>query len=51
MSTEHLKFIWRHIYFELKTDKLNTLNTIIIIVIYLTASGLSSGGNGYYACT
>ena len=24
---------------------------IIIIVIFLTAIGLSPGGNGYYACT
>jgi hypothetical protein len=23
---------------------------IIIIIIYLTASGLSPGGSGYYAC-
>jgi hypothetical protein len=26
-------------------------NLIIIIIIYLTASGLSSGGSGYYAYT
>jgi hypothetical protein len=24
---------------------------IIIIIIYLTANGLSPGGSGYYACT
>jgi len=26
MSNEHLEFFWRHIYFDLETEKLDTLN-------------------------
>jgi hypothetical protein len=33
---------------EKACDKRN--NKIIVIIIYLTANGLSPGGSGYYAC-
>jgi len=38
-----LEWFWNH---YVNRDEL-----IIIIIIYLTANGLSPGGNGYNACT
>jgi hypothetical protein len=39
------------VIFRLVTQGLNQIIIIIIIIIYLTASGLSPGGSGYYAYT
>jgi len=37
---------------EVKTKKIfNVTIIIIIIILYLTANGLSPGGSGYNACT
>jgi phage shock protein PspC (stress-responsive transcriptional regulator) len=41
----------KKVVIRLYTNLFTFFIIIIIIIIYLTASGLSPSGNGYYACT
>ena len=36
LSNEHLEFFWRHVYFDLETEKLNTLNIGAFLKMDLT---------------
>jgi len=38
-------------YYSENIQSFTALRVIIIIIIYLTANGLSPGGSGYNACT
>ena len=44
-NTDFLAWLW------ITTVRIQTSTQNIIIIIYLTANGLSPGGSGYNACT
>jgi len=43
--------VWRAALLFILRKQSQQVNKIIIIIIYLTANGLSPGGSGYNACT